>query len=157
MMIFGRRLSEYVQYCKVFLIFIAAVGIARLALSLGGAPIATAKWFSITAASTIGTFYYAVRVHRSGFGSYKQLLVIYVLLNIVSQAVIISGILLAIFTGARNIFSAPEYAFGSDGATWIHAGAHLLIGTVAGSLGPWAIGSLVMFVTRKLAPSDAKT
>jgi hypothetical protein len=156
MTIFGKRLSEYVEFCKPFLILVAAVGIIRLALSLAGVPITTARWFSVTAVLWIGVLYYAIRVHSTGFGSYKQLLVIYVLQNLVAQAVIVSGILLGIFTGSDNIYTAPEYAFGSDGKTWIHAGAHLFLGTIAGSLIPWAMGSLILLIRKKLAGSERK-
>jgi hypothetical protein len=84
------------------------------------------------------------------------LLPICVLLNLAAQAVIISGIIVAILTGVNNIYSAPEYAFGADGKTWLHVGAHLGIGTIAGSLVPWIIGSLVLFVTKKLVRSDSR-
>src|SRR5207245_8479153 len=133
--------SEYVAFSRLFLSLIPVVGIARLALSLGGVPNSTAKWLSVTALVWIGVFYYSIRVNTSGFGGYKQLLVICVLQNLVAQAVIISGITLAIFTGTGNIYSAPEYAFGADGKTWLHVGAHLVLGTTLGSLVPWLIGS----------------
>ncbi len=156
MTIFGRPLSQYVEFCKPFLVLVPVAGIVRLALSLGGVPNSTAKWISVTALVGIGVLYYSVRVHTSGFGSYKQLLVISVLVNVASQIVIIFGIVLAIVTGTPNIYSAPEYAFGSDGGTWSHAAAHLFIGTTAGSLGPWLIGSLVLFVTKKVSHGDSK-
>src|SRR5437870_13265089 len=112
MTIFGRRLSEYVAFCRMFLVLILLAGILRLALSLGGVPNSTARWFSMTALVWIGVLYYSIRVHTQGFGSYKHLLVICALQNLVAQAVIISGIVLAMITGVDNIFSAPEYAFG---------------------------------------------
>lgn len=152
MKIFGRQLSDYVAFSKVFLILIPVIGIARLALSIGGEPNSTVKWISVTALLWIAVLYYPVRLHTSGFGSYKQLLVILVLLNLAAQVIIISGILLAIFTGTGNIFSAPEYAFGGNGATWLHVAAHLLIGTTAGSLVPWLFGSLILFAAKKLLP-----
>jgi hypothetical protein len=157
MTVFGKPLSEYVHFCRVFLGLILVIGIARLVLSLEGVPNSTAKWFTMTAAVWIGVVYYSIRVHTSGFGSYKQLLVICALLNWVAQAVAILGIFLAIVTGTNNIFSAPEYAFGADGKTWLHVGAHLVVGTTAGSLVPWLIGSVVLFATTKLAGSDSKT
>jgi hypothetical protein len=156
MNVFGRRFSEYVQFCRFFLILIAICGIVRLALSVGGVPNSTAKWFSVTTLVWIGVLYYSVRVHTTRFGSYKELLVLCVLQNLVAQAVIISGIILAIITGTNNIFSAPEYAFGGNGATWFHVGAHLLIGTTAGSLVPWLVGSLVLFTTKKLTGTDSR-
>ena len=156
MTIFGKRLGEYVEFCKPFLVLVPIAGIVRLAVSLGGAPNSTAKWISVTALVGIGVLYYSVRVHTSGFGGYKQLLVISVLLNLAAQIVIIFGIVLAIVTGTPNIYSAPEYAFGSDGATWFHAAAHLFIGTTAGSVFPWLIGSLVLFLTKKVSHTDSK-
>jgi membrane protein YqaA with SNARE-associated domain len=95
-------------------------------------------------------------VHTSGFGSYKQLLPVVALLNLVAQAIAIVGIVTAIFTGNNNIFSAPEYAFGADGKTWFHVAAHVFIGTTIGSLVPWAIGSGILAATRKLKGSDSK-
>jgi hypothetical protein len=154
MTIFGKSLSEYVAFVRWFLGLILLVGILRLALSLGGVPNSTAKWVSVSALLWIGVLYYSVRVYTSGFGSYKQLLVITVLQNLVAQAVIIAGIVIAIITGTDNIYSAPEYAFGGDGSTWFHVGSHLLLGTTLGSLVPWLVGSLIMFAARKLAGQD---
>ena len=156
MTFFGRPLSDYVRFCKPFLVLIPIVGILRLALSISGEPNSSVKWVSMTALTWIGVLYYAVRVHTSGFGGYKQFLPICVLLNLAAQAVAILGIIVAIVTGVGNIYSAPEYAFGGDGKTWLHVGAHLGIGTIAGSLVPWVIGSLVLFVSRKLVRSDSR-
>jgi hypothetical protein len=154
--IFGKRLSDYAAFCRVFLILIAAIGISRLALSLGGAPNATAKWLSMTVVVWIGVIYYSIRIHTSGFGSYKQLLPIVALLNITAQVIAIVGIAIAMFTGNDNIFSAPEYAFGADGKTWLHLGAHVFIGTTIGSLLPWLIGCVFLAVTKRLSSSDRK-
>lgn len=151
MTIFGKRLSEYVAFSKLFLGLILVVGLVRLALSLGGAPNSTVKWFSMTGVAWIGVVYYSIRVHTSGFGSYKRLLPVLALVNFVAQAIAIAGIVIAIFTGNDNIFSAPEYAFGADGKTWLHVGAHLVIGTTIGALVPWVVGSGILAATRKVA------
>jgi hypothetical protein len=150
MNIFGKRLSEYVVFSKPFLGLILIVGIARLALSLAGVPNSTVKWISINAVGWIGIMYYSVRVHTSGFGSYKQLLPICFLQMVAAQVVIVPAIILAIFTGADNIYSAPEYSFGGDGKTWLHVAAHLFIGTTVGSLMSWLVGCLIIAATKKL-------
>ena len=155
MSFFGKRLSEYVALAKPFLGLVLVVGIARLALSLGGVSNSTTTWLSITAVGWIGILYYAIRVHTSGFGSYKQLLPIFVLVNLTGQAIIVLGIIIAIFTGTDNIFSAPEYSFGGDGKTWGHVAAHLFLGTTTGSLVAWLVGSAIMFVTKKLTAGNA--
>ncbi|MEK6289463.1 MAG: hypothetical protein AABO57_27430 [Acidobacteriota bacterium] len=155
MTIFGKRLSEYVAFAKLFLCLIAIVGIARLGLSLAGVENASVKWLSISVVTLIGMIYYAVRVHTSGFGSYKQLLPILVLQSLVAQSIIIAGIVISIFTGRDNIFSAPEYSGGGDGKTWLHAGAHLVLGVVVGSLLAWLVGCVIMWVTKKVVRRDA--
>ena len=53
MTIFGKRLSEYVAFSKLFLGLILVVGIVRLALSLGGVPNSMVKWISINAVGWI--------------------------------------------------------------------------------------------------------
>lgn len=154
MIIFGTPLSEYVAFAKIFLVLIIIVGVARLALSLAGVENAVVKWLSISVVALIGLVYYSIRVHTSGFGSYKQLLALIVIQSIVAQAIIIIGIAIAIFTNRDNIFSAPEYSGGGDGKTWLHAGAHLLFGVIVGSLVSWLIGSIILFVTKKVAPRE---
>jgi len=150
MTIFGKRLSEYVAFSKPFLGLILVVGIVRFGLSFAGVPNSAAKWFSITVVMWIGVLYYAVRIHTSGFGTYKHLLPICVLQSLVSEVVIVPAIILAIFTGHDNIYSAPEYSFGSDGKTWGHVAAHLFIGTTVGSVMGWLVGCLIMFAAKKL-------
>src|SRR5262245_12142805 len=132
MTIFGKPLSGYIEFAKIFMDLIFVVGLIRLALSLDGVPNSTARWFSMTVLVWIGVIYYAVRIHTSGFGSYKQLLVVCALQNFVAQTVAIVAIVLAILTNTGNIFSASEFAFGSDGRTWLHVAAHLFIGTTVG-------------------------
>jgi len=67
------------------------------------------------------------------------------------------GIVLAIVTERPNIFSAPEYSFGTGNLA--HVLAHVFIGTIAGTLVPWAVGSLILTIARKTlsAPSRAET
>jgi len=152
MTIFGKPFGEYVAFAKVFLIFIPLVGLLRLGLSLEGMPNSTVRWFSMTAVGLIGMVYFAIRVHTTGFGSYKQLLVIVAMQNLLAQMVAIVGILLAIVTGVGNIFSAPEFSFGGQNA-WLHLASHVFVGTTVGALPPWAIGSLILAITRKVSPS----
>src|SRR5215472_11887958 len=151
MFLFGKRLSDYTAFCRVFLFVIPVIGIARLALSLGGAPNSTARWLSMTVMVWIAVIYYSVRVHTSGFGSYKQLLPIFALLNLSAQVIAIAGIAIAIFTGNNNVFSSPEFAFGSDGKTWTHLLAHVFVGTTIGTLFPWVVGSGILALTRKVS------
>lgn len=152
MKIFGKSLSEYYRFQKVILGLIVVVGLGRLVLSLAGVPNSSAKWLSITGVVLIGLIYYSVRVYTTGFGTYKHLLPLLAIQSILAQAIIILAIALAIFTGTDNIYSSPEYSGGVDGKTWLHAGAHLVFGTIAFTLVGWGLGSLIMFVTKKVSP-----
>ena len=154
MTIFGKHLSEYLAFAKIILLLIVVVGVARLGLSLAGVENSTVKWLSISVVTLIGLVYFAVRVPTSGFGSYKQLLALIVIQQIVAQAIIIAGIVIAIVTRRDNIFSTPEYSGGGDGKTWLHAGAHLVFGVIGGSLLSWLVGSVILFVTKKATARD---
>jgi len=155
MRIFNKPLSEYLSFAKVFLALTVIVGLARLGLSLAGVPNATVKWLSITIVSIVAVVYYAIRVHTSGFGGYKQLLALIVIQSVVAQAIAIVGIVIAIVTHRDNIFSAPEYSPTADGKTWLHAGMHLVFGVVVGSLLWWGAGSVIMWVTKKVTSTAA--
>ena len=154
MKIFGKSFSEYVRFEKVILWLIVVVGIGRLALSLAGVPNSVARWLSITAVIVIGAVYCAIKVHTSGFGSYKHLLPLLLIQDALAELIVAGGIVLAILTRKDNIFSAPEFSGGTDGKNWTHVGAHVLVGFVVAPLVFWIIGSLVMFVTKKITPRD---
>lgn len=155
MTIFGKTLSEYLGFQKYILMLILIVGLARLSLSLAGVPDSTTKWLSISVVSLIGLVYYAIRVHTTGFGSYKQLLPLLFIQSVLAQGIVIAGIIIAISTRKDNVFSAPEYSGGSDGKTWFHVLAHLVVGLIIGPLVGWLIGSLALFIVKKVAPQSA--
>jgi hypothetical protein len=154
MTLFGKSLSEYVRFQKVFLGLILLLGLARLALSLGGVSNSSVKWMSMSVLGLIGLLYYSIKVYTSGFGSYKQLLPILVIQGVLANSISALGVAIAIFTGKDNIFSAPEYSGGGDGKTWFHAGAHIVGGMILFPLMAWLVGSAIMFVTKKVVPTD---
>jgi hypothetical protein len=151
MVIFGKQVSEYVKFQKGILWLIVIVALGRLGLSLAGMPNSTVRWLSVTAVAVLGLTYYGIRVHTTGFGSYKHLLPLLAIQNILFNVLSASAVALAIFTGRDNIFSAPEFSGGSDGKTWLHVGAHLTIGVVASTLVGWLIASGILFATKKLS------
>jgi len=151
MKIFGKSISEYVSFDRGFLILVLVVGLGRLILSLLGAPNSTTKFLSITVVLLLGMVYYSVTVYTSGFGSYKQLLPVMALPVILGTCIVITGIVIAILTGKDNIFSAPEYSPGGvDGKNWGHVGGHV-VAMIILPLILWAVGSLIMFITKKVS------
>jgi hypothetical protein len=152
-MLFGKRISEYLDFQRVFLILIAGVGLARLWLSLAGQPNSTVRFLSMNVVAWAGAFYYGVAVHTRRFGSYKQLLPLGLFQTILQQLIAVAGILLAI-SGRPNIFAAPEYSFAAQ-SQWTHLAAHLTVGLVVPPLLLWAVSSLVLLVTRKTSGQPA--
>ena len=155
MTIFGKKLSEYCRFQQAILWAIGVVGLAKLAMSLAGVSNDATKWLSLTALTSAAVLYYGVRVHTSGFGSYKQLVPLIFNQNVLAQGIIAAGIVIAIATGRDNVFTAPEYSPSADGKTWLHVGAHLLLGTTVGTLLSWLIASLVMWVTKRVSRRPA--
>jgi hypothetical protein len=154
-MIFGKRFSEYIRFQQVILGAILVVGLAKLAMTLAGLPNATTKWLSLTVLTLAALFYYGVRVHTAGFGSYKQLLPLIFNQNVLAHGIIVIGIVIGIMTGHDNVFTAPEYSGGGDGKTWLHVGAHVVLGMIVGSLLGWLVASIVMWVTKRVARRPA--
>ena len=152
---FGKTISEYIAFQKYILLLILVVGLGRLFLSLAGVPDSTTKWLSISVVSLIGILYYAVRVHTTGFGSYKQLLPLMFIQSVVAQGIIVAGIIIAILTQKDNVFSAPEYSGGGEGKTWLHVLAHLVAGLIIVPLAGWLIGSIILFIVKRVAPQNA--
>jgi cation transport ATPase len=150
--VFGKPFSEYVRFAGLSLALIAGVALLRLVLSLAGMPNSSVRWLSATVVLLLCALVYAARVHTTGFGSYKQILPVVWLQAVTMNVVVIAGIVLAIFTGQDNIFTAPEFAGGQDGKNWFpHVFGHVVFGLVAGPLVLWGLGSLVMLVTKKVS------
>jgi len=150
---FGKRVSQYLGFQKVFLGLIAAVGLARLGLSLAGLPNTTVMWLSMNVVAWAGALYYGVAVHTRGFGSYKQLLPLGFFQTVLMQSIAVLGILLSI-AGLQNIFAAPEYSFGAH-SQWFHILAHLTVGILVPPLLVWGVASLVLLITKRVARRPA--
>jgi hypothetical protein len=157
MQIFGKSLTEYLAFQRVFLGLILVVGVLRLALSLAGVGNDTVRWLSVTVVALAGWLYYSIRVHTSGFGSYRHLLPLLVNQHVLAHGIVVIGLVIAIFTGQDNIYSAPEYSGGGDGKNWVHVAAHVGIGMIGFSLVLWGLGSLVMLIARKASPRAPAT
>jgi len=155
MKVFGKGLGDYFCLTKWFVIVALVVAAARLALSLAGVPNSTDKWLSVTGVLLVAIFYFGVRVHTSGFGSSTQLLPTYWTLTSTTQVFVAATIVLAILTGQDNIFTAPEYSGGGDGKNWGHAIAHLAVGFIIAPLLFWLVGSVVMLITKRVAPAKS--
>ena len=150
-MIFGKKLSDYIRFQRVILGLILVVGLVKLGLSLAGVSDAMTKWLSITVLSLVGVFYYGVRVHTTGFGSYKQLLPLVFNQNVMAHGIAVIGIAIAMLAGRDNVFTLQDYG----GRTWGHALNHVILGMFVASFLGWLVASIVMWVTKRVARRPA--
>jgi hypothetical protein len=146
---FDRRISQYLDFQKVILGVLAAVGLVRLVLSLTGVPNATVAWLSMNVVAWAGALYYGVAVYTKRFGSYKQILPLTFFQTLLQQGIAVIGILLAV-GGFPNVYAAPEFSFGAR-SQWLHILAHLTIGIVVPPLLLWGFASLVMLIAKRVA------
>lgn len=140
---FGKKFSEYVRFERWILILVAAAFVIRMVFS--------ARWASINLVLLAGLIYCSVAVHTTGFGSYKQLFGLLLLQNVFAHTLIALGIALAVVTGTDNIYTAPEFFGGSSGKTFVHSAMHLIAGFIV-PVFAWLVGSVILFVTKKLNP-----
>ena len=150
---FGRTFSEYIRFERWILILIAIVWAIRLGVSLSGASFSLTRWISINIALLIGLVYCSIAVHTSRFGSYKQLLGLLFIQGAFAHLLIAAAIVLGILTGTDNAYTAPEVSGGQDGKFWLHVVAHLLLAPVLLSLVNWLIGSIILFITKRVKPA----
>ena len=148
---FGKKFSEYIQFQKWILILIVVVYALRLGLSLAGVPVSEARWVSINLVLLVGLVYCSIAVQTRNFGGYKHLFGLLLVQIAFAHLLIALAITLAVVTGTQNIYTTPEYSPTANGATWGHAALHVLAGFIA-PLVSWAIGSIILFVTRRLKP-----
>jgi hypothetical protein len=147
--VFGKTFGEYVRFAVGMLALIVVVAVLRFGLFQAGASVAQVKWLSVTAVMFFGVFYFGVTVHTRRFGSYRELFVLLFLQQWVAQSLVIVAILLAAFTGETNIYSRPE--FGGGGASpWLHVAGHIVFGVVIATLVFWAVGSIVLWITKRI-------
>jgi hypothetical protein len=155
--VFGKPFSAYVRFALPSLIIIMGVALLRLVLAQAGMAVSTVKWVSATVALLVCALVWSARVYTTGFGSYKQILPVVWLQAVSLNVVIIAAIAWAISTGKDNIFTVPEFANNQDGKNWFpHVFGHTLAGAVIEPLILWALGSLVMLVTKKVGSGTSQ-
>jgi hypothetical protein len=109
----------------------------------------------MSAVALAGTIYYGVAVHARRFGSYRHLLPLVLFQVALTHGIAVLGILVSI-AGFPNVFTAPEFSGPVPNPNpWHHLVAHLTIGIVVPTLLLWGIGSLLLFVTKKVARREA--
>jgi hypothetical protein len=149
MKLFGKTLGEYVSFEWIILVLVIVIGLLRLFLSIEGIPDSTVKWASVTVLMQVGVIYYGIRVYTSGFGSYKNLLPLIFIQNLVTQAIIIFGIVVGMVTHKDNIYTAKDFArVFDDGKSFAHIAGHLTVGLILFTIVYFLLSALIMLITK---------
>jgi hypothetical protein len=165
MMIFGRRLGEYIRFEAGLLALITVVGVLRFgvyqaAIFPSGAPNAApaaapdvvahyTRWLSMTVVLVIGSLTLGYVTHRRGFGGYKHLPLLNLLPGIVANWISAAGVLAAMAFHVDTIYSRPEFSgHGADGKTMAHVLAHAFIAPILVMIAGTLLSSIVMLITR---------
>jgi hypothetical protein len=92
-------------------------------------------------------------IHVRRFGGYTNVVLAGLLVNLWAECLIILAILFSDLTGTENAFTLPEYSLrGDDPYHLRHIYGHLTFGVGLGTLSGAAVGSLLLWLLRRLMP-----
>jgi hypothetical protein len=153
MRIVGYRFRDHLRLLMPLFGLLTAVWLARWILGGLGVPHWTLRVVSMTVASAVCVMLAAVLIHVRRFGSYTNVVVSSLLINVWSELLIILAILFSVGTGIENVFTAPEYSIKGDDALHLrHIYGHLTFGIGLGTFSGSAVGTLLLWLLRLLVP-----
>lgn len=153
MRIVGQRFRDHVRFLLPLFGLLTAVWMVRLILGKFGVPHGALRFVSMTIAAPVCVMLAAVLIHIRRFGSYTNVVVSSLLINVWSELLIILAILISVVTGIENVFTAPEYSIqGDDALHLLHIYGHLTFGIGLGTVSGSAVGTLLLWLLRLLVP-----
>ena len=99
----GHRIREHLRLLRPLLILLTLVWSGRLIFSAAGVALWVVKIFSVTTAASVAVFLAVTLIHTRRFGSYANVVVASLLLNLWSQFLIVIAIVFSIATKTINI------------------------------------------------------
>jgi len=153
MKIAGWRIRDHLRLLLPAFALILLVWLIRYFLGTVDAPDWILHLFSVTGASAGAIVLAAFLIHLRRFGSYANVVAASLLLNAFAQILIAVAIALAVVTRTENIYTAPEFSMpGDDLLHTRHIYGHLTFGIAIGTLAGAAVGSLLLWLLRKILP-----
>ena len=143
-------IREYIRLLYLLFIFIAGVWMLRMILYLAGAPVSITRLFSVTVASGVSSLLAVLLIHYRRFGSYSNVVVASLSINIWAELLISVAILFTMFSGKMNVYSAPEYSGMRSLAE--HLLGNLTFGIVIGTFNSATVGCLLLWLLRTMVP-----
>jgi hypothetical protein len=149
----GHGLRDHLQLVAPLFGLIAAVWALRLILALAGAP-HVALYFSVTLTGAVSVLLAVLLIHMRHFGGYPNVVMAVFLLQFWQQFLIVMAIAFTTLTGIQTVYAAPEFAHQLSPAA--HMIGHLTFGIGIGTLFGTVMGSVVLWMLRRLVPMGSR-
>ena len=153
MTISGRSLREHVRLLLPLFGVIAGVWLLRFITSEAGAPTGIVHALSVTVTTSVCILLAVLLIHKRQFGGYPSVVAAVFLLVCWEQLLIVSGIAMYVLTGRTNVFGGHEHSAHMH-SPMAHIAGHLTFGLGFGELFGAAIGSLWLWVLRRIVPVE---
>jgi len=129
---------------------ITAVWALRWIADVASAPPALVRGLSVSVTGAVSVLVAAVLIHFKRFGSYTSVVVSAFLLVLWEETLLVLGIVVTIVTDIENIYTIPEFGFGTTHLQ--HIAGHLTYGLgFEGMIGA-AMACAVFWVLRRFVP-----
>ena len=152
----GYGVRDYFRLLSPSFSLIAAVWLLRWVLDELGAPHALVRGMSVSGATALAMLIAVGLIHFRCVGGYASVLLSSFLLAVWEQGLIVVAIVFSVLIGRVNVFTEPEFSIGNDPGHYRHILGHLTFGIASGMLFGAATGCVLLFLLRKLVPSQAK-
>lgn len=153
MKIGGHPLRQHLRLLAPLFALLAGVWVLRWIIGCLDTPAWLFHVVSLTVFSPIAVLLAVLMLHIRRFGGYASVVVCSLLLNAWTESLIVLAIVVSILTGVTNIYTMPMYSPPDAGLHHIrHIRGHLTYGIGISTLAGAAMGSLLLFLLRKLAP-----
>jgi len=152
----GHGLRDHLRLVAPLWGLIAAIWALRLIVAAAGAPHVLVRVVSVTIAHTFCILVVVMLIHVRRFGSYANVVFASFLLACGSNVLVAAAVAFTALTGKVNIYSAPEFS-GHMLTPMQHVVGHLTFGIGFGTIFGGAMGSLLLWMLRRLPADPGKT
>ncbi len=147
------KIGSQIRILTPLFLLAAAFWAIRIVLGAAGAPSWLLATFSATVVIPLTVFLATLGIYARKEASYGAVLISALFLVSFAQLLICSTILFSLLTGIHTIYTAPEFSPFEQPGHVLHLLSHLLAIPV-GTLFGFAMGGLVLWVLRKMVPTD---
>jgi hypothetical protein len=147
-------LRDHIRLAAPLFGVIAAVWALREIADAAGAPHAVVNIFSITVSVPVCVIIAVLLIHVRRFGGYANVVFTALLLVSWGQLLIVAAIALTTVTKIETVYAKPEYSFKGMSPVQ-HIMGHVTFGVGLGTLSAAAMGCLLLWLLRRMAPDHA--